>query len=405
MSRNYFSLPQLNPGNQAVDFAPIGNALETYRQQNNQNALMQQRQEEQSYQRGRDQVADQRTAKVDARQEVEWFGKTAAAIDRITDPAQRSMAWQSALKRHPNPSGLTPEYLDPNNGPKMVMAEAGQWRDPREDQLMDLKVRQAEKTLATPDGGTVQPTSVIQNYNFRNSLKTDEERKQFDDLVRRQNMLAGDTLIDGRTGAPVANVGDAIARGETAKVVGREAGEKQAAFPKVERGFKAAQIDDRNLLRSIDKAEKLAGPWTTGFAGSVGQYVKGSTASDLAITLRQVYAAMGFGALQTMRDNSPTGGALGAITEREIQLLQSAQVAIDQAQSEQEFREALSYIREIKTEYADLRRQAYEEDKARFGAANVPNPETGAAPGARPNAAPSAKDLSDDDILRRLGGS
>lgn len=136
-------LPALsfNPQNALIDFSPVTNALEN----NRRNALMQQQndradrqmqmqEDEFSYRRGRDQ-------KQDARQQVEWFGKTAAAIDRVADPARRSAMWQRILERHPDKASLTPEYLDPVQGPKLVMAEAGQWRDPREDQMTDLELQ------------------------------------------------------------------------------------------------------------------------------------------------------------------------------------------------------------------------------------------------------------------------
>jgi hypothetical protein len=142
MPNYYTPLPGAEIRNALVDFSGINNGLETIRDQKNQNrnALMQQQQidmrkEEQTYQRGRD-------AKQDARQQVEWFGKVASAVDREPDPTRRASIWQNALKRHPDAASLSPEYLDPMTGPKMVMAEAGQWRDPRDDQAKDLELQQ-----------------------------------------------------------------------------------------------------------------------------------------------------------------------------------------------------------------------------------------------------------------------
>lgn len=144
---NFMNLPTVQaPRNALADFAPITQAIDG----NRRNALMQlesQRQDEalamqkdnQTYQRGRDQ-------KQDARQDVEWFGKIASAVDREADPTRRAAIWQNALKRHPGAGSLTPEYLDPMTGPKLVMAEAGQWRDPREDEAknLDLQYKRAQ---------------------------------------------------------------------------------------------------------------------------------------------------------------------------------------------------------------------------------------------------------------------
>lgn len=153
---NFLSMPALKmPDNALIDFqgaaAPLTNALSGYRQGMNQQYGEQQRLEQQGYQRGRD-------AKADSRQQVEWFGKQAAAIDRIQDPAQRGAIWNRILSKHPDAANLGPEYRDPMNGPKLVAAEAGQWRDPREDQLADLKlqgarldVQKSQRELSAPN--------------------------------------------------------------------------------------------------------------------------------------------------------------------------------------------------------------------------------------------------------------
>lgn len=145
---NFLNLPTVQaPRNAIVDLSGIGNAIDGNRRNalamldsKRQDEELAMRRENQTYQRGRDE-------KIDARQQVEWFGKTAAAIDRITDPTQRAAAWQNALKRHPDSAGLTPDYLDPMNGPKMVMAEAGQWRDPRDDRMKDLEIQKTQAQI------------------------------------------------------------------------------------------------------------------------------------------------------------------------------------------------------------------------------------------------------------------
>ena len=83
--------------------------------------------------------------------------------------------------------------------------------------------------------------------------------------------------------------------------------------------------------------------------------------------MQNIEANLAFDALQNMRDSSPTGGALGAISERELALLQSTWVSVQQAQSEGQFRENLKRLQDIKAEFAVLRKQAYEMDLAKFG--------------------------------------
>lgn len=155
------------------------------------------------------------------------------------------------------------------------------------------------------------------------------------------------------------------------RAYGKGSGEAQAkgeaSFPKVMAGYAMANMKDKYLGQSIQKAIDSASPWTTGFTGNVLSYVKGSPSSDLAFTMQNIEANLAFDALQNMRDSSPTGGALGAISERELALLQSTWVSVQQAQSEGQFRENLKRLQDIKAEFAVLRKQAYEMDLAKFG--------------------------------------
>ena len=146
MPNYYVNLPGAQvPRNALLDLEPVNNALESYRQQSNLNRQRSDMLDERTYQRGRDAVQDARLAKQDARGDVEWYGKAAAAVDRLQGP-QRAAAWQRVLQRHGG-QGLTPQELDPVTGPGLLMAEAGQWRDPREDTLKDLEVERARSGI------------------------------------------------------------------------------------------------------------------------------------------------------------------------------------------------------------------------------------------------------------------
>jgi len=141
---NYFvNLPAAQvPRNALLDLEPVNNALESYRQQSNLNRQRSDMLEERTYQRGRDATQDARVAKNDARADVEWYGKASAAVDRLQGQ-QRVAAWQRVLQRHGG-QGLTREEMDPVTGPKLLMAEAGQWRDPRDDQMKDLELQKTQ---------------------------------------------------------------------------------------------------------------------------------------------------------------------------------------------------------------------------------------------------------------------
>lgn len=140
---NYFvNMPRPQASN-AVDFSPVNNAFANIAETNRYNALVERQNEQQQYQRGRDAKQDARTAQADSRVQAEMWGKRASAIDQLQGP-QRAAAWQKVLATLPDDGTRTPEELDPMTGPKMMMAEAGLFRDPREDQLADLKLQGAQ---------------------------------------------------------------------------------------------------------------------------------------------------------------------------------------------------------------------------------------------------------------------
>lgn len=106
------------------------------------------------------------------------------------------------------------------------------------------------------------------------------------------------------------------------------------AAARSEMSGRTANIVTDDITRALD----LAGPWTTGFAGSIAQNIAGSPASDLNSILQPIKANISFDKLQQMREASPTGGALGSVSDNEGRLLQSVYGAVEQSQSEAQFR-------------------------------------------------------------------
>lgn len=129
--------------------------------------------------------------------------------------------------------------------------------------------------------------------------------------------------------------------------------------------------NNRNVLEEIAKARALAGQGETGFIGGVMSGVGGTKAKDLAATLDQIKANIGFDTLAQMRANSPTGGALGSITENELRMLQSVVASLDQSQSQDQFLDNLNKTERQYLESMAMISQAFEQD---FGAAPASPP-------------------------------
>ena len=87
---------------------------------------------------------------------------------------------------------------------------------------------------------------------------------------------------------------------------------------------------------------------TYGLRGMVPN-VPGSDAADAAALLNTLKSQVGFSVLQDMRNNSKTGGALGAVSDKENAMLQANLAALEKAQS---FEQAQKSLKKI-VEYSD----------------------------------------------------
>tara|TARA_S200002703_G_scaffold142331_1_gene134666 strand:+ start:558 stop:1565 length:1008 start_codon:yes stop_codon:yes gene_type:complete len=72
---------------------------------------------------------------------------------------------------------------------------------------------------------------------------------------------------------------------------------------------------------------------TTGFFGNIFKNFGGTNAKDVDALLTTIRANISFDYLNMMRQNSPTGGALGNVSEGELHLLGNTAKSIEQAQS------------------------------------------------------------------------
>jgi hypothetical protein len=104
--------------------------------------------------------------------------------------------------------------------------------------------------------------------------------------------------------------------------------------PKAEGALKTLEMKAAQVQGVINDALPLARSiWSAGF-GVVLKGVPESSSRKLAGLLIQLRAIIGFDTLAEMRANSPTGGALGQVSNIEINLLQAVKGTLDQGQRE-----------------------------------------------------------------------
>jgi hypothetical protein len=138
--------------------------------------------------------------------------------------------------------------------------------------------------------------------------------------------------------------------------------EKDASFSDAQSQFDAAYTTVNNRLSDIKRfiahpaARRVIGPldaFTPNFGRARG-------AQQIYDTL---VASATFDALQEMRINSPTGGALGNVSDADIRLLKESIGALGQAQNEEDFFESLRIyeerLKQVRDRLVNRYRQSY----------------------------------------------
>lgn len=107
---------------------------------------------------------------------------------------------------------------------------------------------------------------------------------------------------------------------------------------------KAARLDLIN--QSIDTAMGLISPKSTGIVGVGASKLPNTDAYRLLKAIDPIISKIGFDALQDMRDQSKTGGALGQVAVRELEMLQASILSLDIGLDEQTLKINLEAVRD-----------------------------------------------------------
>ena len=358
MAGNYFAqLPAYQPNENALNFAPINNALDGITQQQNQNRQfgmqqqqIDQRQAEQTYQHGRDE-------KQDNLQNVQLFGKRATAIDAafpVGDPRRQS-AYQSLVDSHnrmfPGQT-LSPEELDPATGPKLMAAQAGQFVDPLDRQAKELGI---DKTRAEIGKLNSEAANGGEAYGKTGAIFLNPETNRYEAVqfggrgqVKRTELGGltpargtsevdtgtGTEIIDKATGLPVRTVAKDVAGAASQREQGEAQGKAAVDLPR--------QIDNAQLV--LDTLNKIrAHPGRSAGTGAIGGLIPGIPGTEQRGFVNLVDQAQGQAFLQAF--NSLRGG--GQITEAEGSKATQALSRLDRAQNDKDFESALDDLEEV----------------------------------------------------------
>lgn len=239
-------------------------------------------------------------------------------------------------------AALSPQGAQPAQAPVQMAQAAPQGAPNREAIVRMLSNRYTAPIAQNIASGIVQQQFKPQDYDFKerpDGTLVAVNKKNPRDVHIVQAPGGGQSAIDfeARKAAAVAK-----AKGEAEKAVGAEERTKQQA--------QVADIVTTDIDRALKTIDTSILP-TTGAVGGVLSNVGGTAARDLAGLLDTVKANAGFDQLNKMRQSSPTGGALGNVTERELSLLQATIGNLEQSQTADQLKDNL---RRVKNTYLDI---------------------------------------------------
>ncbi len=132
-------------------------------------------------------------------------------------------------------------------------------------------------------------------------------------------------------------------------------------------------------LKTLSEGASVFNP-VTGLGAETAANIGGTNAANARALIDTLEANIAFDALAAMRAASPTGGALGAISERELTLLGATLSSLSQRQSPAQFNASLAQLEAIYTQI--MRKAAAYPNAGEFGFGGGAAPEAPAAPGA-----------------------
>ena len=265
----------------------------------------------------------------------------------------------------------------PSNVARLITERDGLPQDDPRRPLFDAAIK--KETEVRPAAGT-QPTTLNRLLSERDALPPgDPRRNSYDNAIRKESetsrQITPVIVNSGGTGKPPTGY-RYKADGELEPIPG---GPKDMSI-KNKAVAETAAIKAKIVTDKVDEALAQTGFFSTGLIGEVLGKVPGTNAYDLDATLDTIKANIGFNELQAMRQQSPTGGALGQVAVRELDMLQATLASLKKGQSQPNLRNGLN---QVKKHYMNWK-NAVDQAAAQEGGSPI------AAPPAAPVAAPAA---------------
>jgi hypothetical protein len=198
-----------------------------------------------------------------------------------------------------------------------------------------------QKEMELFKAGLRGPELTAAMRNYRATLQDPEFAKflQSGKVAEVGSIPQGYQLVEGRNEA-----GESVLRMEP--IAGGPADVTKSEEAARERSLRTAGV----ITGSIDKIQERLKTTTLPVAGFVGgnlAKIKGTDAYSVKALVDTIKANIGFETLSQMRKESPTGGALGQVSNQEIGFLQATLANLDQGQKAEDFEAQLETLENI----------------------------------------------------------
>jgi hypothetical protein len=256
---------------------------------------------------------------------------------------------------------------------QQMSLEGRQVEDVRKDEenRVDMQYKKAltTKALREPVGGddpaTIKIADRIAKYRKEGNLQGINDIVMSGKLIDKGQVFGNGGNIENIGGYVPAR--QELKQGESAgKKTGELETEKQFSQPKIKSSMDASFAKNDNVIAKIDEVLPKVDALTAGFAGKPISKISGTEANDVRATIDTIKANIGFAELQEMRNNSPTGGALGNIAVQEITYLQSTMANLETSQSPEQLRKNLKSVKNQIIASKNRIRAAYDREYGKY---------------------------------------
>lgn len=196
---------------------------------------------------------------------------------------------------------------------------------------------------------TLTAQQQMDNFYKQKGLEIQRDRLELERTAPRGQVVdtaQGVMIVDPRSGASRPAVGS-----DNQPIMGERAAQdqKRQRERRVEsiEALQAVENSSSNLDRLASEARSImSDPALRRIVGPMGMLPNwpGGSAADVQARLETLKSQAGFAVLQAMRDASKTGGALGNVSNFEVQALQNNLAALDTSQSPESFMRSLQQI-------------------------------------------------------------